>query len=101
MQTIGVPPSHAVCLSLFSVLSGRGRLGVASSCPSQAWRHGLDRWQGRAPSHMNCLICELLSLREVWAGGATPAEVGDKAFLLGRNWGGFYITYVGGEEGLM
>lgn len=67
------PPktSHAlsVCLSLFSVLSGRERLDVASRCPSQAWRHGLDHWQGRAPSHMNCLICELLSLWEVLARG--------------------------------
>jgi len=97
MQTIGVPPSHAlsVCLSLFSVLSGRGRLGVASHCPSQAWGHRLDRWQGQAPPHTNCLICELLSFREAWAGGATPAELGDKGFLPGRDWGDFYVMCVG------
>lgn len=101
MQTIGVPPSHAlsVCLSLFSVLSVRGRLGAASDCPSQAWRHGLDRWQGRAPSHTNCLICELLSLREVWAGGVTPAEGwGTKRFYRGGS-GGASTSCTGGDGG--
>lgn len=31
----------------------------------------------------------------------TPPEVGDKVFLMGREWGGFYIVYVGaGREGI-
>lgn len=51
-----------------------------SHCPSQAWRRGLDCWQGRAPSHMNCLICELLSLQEGWAGGDSTRGLGQCVF---------------------
>lgn len=54
---------------------------------------------------MNCLICELLSLREVWAGGwgwgGDSSRGWGRSIFTGEELGGFYITYVGGEEGLM
>lgn len=67
-----------------------------SRCPSQAWRRGLDRWQGPAPSHTNCLICELLSPREVWAGGATPAEGWGQSVFTREGVGGSSMSCMAG-----